>query len=200
MSGFEPARRPAALVLERLNFQNPALSRRLNRIIQNCGRAVIRAKLADPQDRFGIASEAAYTSQICPCCSYRTPIAGHLPVLVVRLSNARRGQCGAEHRGAPCAPYRFRVPVEGGDPRGTGAPVQRAKGVQHPIRWEGFHRRPASDQSLLRCGKASRGSDVKKGEATTRFGGCLDNSIVSSLCRNCVKSNIFKTRSIEYKA
>ena len=110
----------------------------------------------------------------------QSPIAGHLPVLVVRLSNARRGQCGAEHRGAPCAPYRFRVPVEGGDPRGTGAPVQRAKGVQHPIRWEGFHRRPASDQSLLRCGKASRGSDVKKGEATTRFGGCLDNSIVPS--------------------
>ena len=76
MSGFEPARRPAALVLERLNFQNPALSRRLNRIIQNCGRAVIRAKLADPQDRFGIASEAAYTSQICPCCSYARPSQG----------------------------------------------------------------------------------------------------------------------------
>ncbi len=66
-------RRPAALVLERLNFQNPALSRRLNRIIQNCGRAVIRAKLADLADRFGIVSEEvnpAYTSQTCSCCGY----------------------------------------------------------------------------------------------------------------------------------
>jgi putative transposase len=58
--------RPSALVLERLNFQNPALSSRLNRIIQNCGRTVIKAKLADLADRFGIVSEEvnpAYTSQ-----------------------------------------------------------------------------------------------------------------------------------------
>ena len=66
-------RRPAALVLERLNFQNPALSARLNRIIQNCGRAVIKAKLADLADRFGITSEEvnpAYTSQTCSVCGY----------------------------------------------------------------------------------------------------------------------------------
>ena len=68
-------KRPAELALERLNFQNPELSRRLNRIIQNCGRAVIKAKLADLTDRFGIAvteSNPAYTSQTCshPGCGY----------------------------------------------------------------------------------------------------------------------------------
>lgn len=59
------AKRPAALILERLNFQNPALSRRLNRIIQNCGRAVIRAKQAGLEDHYGITSKEvnpAYTS------------------------------------------------------------------------------------------------------------------------------------------
>ncbi len=73
LNALVAAKRPTALVLERLNFQNPALSRRLNRIIQNCGRAVIRAKLADFQDRFGITSEEvnpAYTSQTCSCCGY----------------------------------------------------------------------------------------------------------------------------------
>ena len=73
LNALVTARRPAALVLERLDFRNPALSSRLNRIIQNCGRAVIRAKLADLQDRFGVTSEEvnpAYTSQTCSCCGY----------------------------------------------------------------------------------------------------------------------------------
>ncbi len=73
LNALVAAKRPAAIVLERLNFQNPALSRRLNRIIQNCGRSVIRAKLADFNDRFGITSEEvnpAYTSQTCSCCGY----------------------------------------------------------------------------------------------------------------------------------
>lgn len=67
------AKRPAALVLERLDFRNPALSRRLNAIVQNCGRSVIRAKLADLRDRFGVAAEEvnpAYTSQACSACGY----------------------------------------------------------------------------------------------------------------------------------
>src|SRR5690606_33585067 len=34
--------RPAHLVLERLNFRAPGLSRRMNRLLQNCGRAVVR--------------------------------------------------------------------------------------------------------------------------------------------------------------
>jgi putative transposase len=66
---------PAALILERLNFQNPALSRRLNRILQNCGRGVIRAKLVDLEDKFGISIQEvnpAYTSQTCSnsACGY----------------------------------------------------------------------------------------------------------------------------------
>lgn len=73
LNALVAAKRPAVLVLERLDFQNPALSRRLNRLIQNCGRSVIRAKLADLQDRFGVEAEEvnpAYTSQTCSVCGY----------------------------------------------------------------------------------------------------------------------------------
>ena len=42
---------PAALVVERLDFPLPGLSRRMNRLVQNCGRAVFRAKLADLHDK-----------------------------------------------------------------------------------------------------------------------------------------------------
>lgn len=51
----------------------PGLSRRLNRIIANCGRAVFRAKLADLKDRFGIEAveiNPAYISQECSRCGY----------------------------------------------------------------------------------------------------------------------------------
>jgi putative transposase len=64
---------PAHLVLERLNFQNPNLSSRMNRLVQNCGRAAIRTKLADLHDKYGITSEEvnpAYTSQECSSCGY----------------------------------------------------------------------------------------------------------------------------------
>lgn len=73
LNALVAAKRPASLVLERLDFQNPALSRRLNRIIQNCGRSVIRAKLTDLHDRFGVEAEEvnpAYTSQTCSACGY----------------------------------------------------------------------------------------------------------------------------------
>lgn len=65
--------RPAGLVLERLDFRNPGLSRRLNRILQNAGRGIIQAKLRDLAERFGIETtevNAAYTSQSCSCCGY----------------------------------------------------------------------------------------------------------------------------------
>jgi putative transposase len=51
----------------------PGLSRRLNRIITNCGRAVFKAKLADLNERFGIATaeiNPAYTSQECEPCGF----------------------------------------------------------------------------------------------------------------------------------
>jgi putative transposase len=59
---------PAQLVVENLNFQNPALSKRLNRILQNCGRSVVRAKLEFLKDFYGIQVveiNPAYTSQTC---------------------------------------------------------------------------------------------------------------------------------------
>jgi putative transposase len=65
--------RPQELVLERLDFRNPDLSRRLNAILRNCGRSIIQAKLADLEDRFGITStevNPAYSSQTCNACGY----------------------------------------------------------------------------------------------------------------------------------
>lgn len=66
-------KKPARLLLERLDFRNPDLSRQLNRIIQNCGRSVIKQKLADLESRLGVKSEEvnpAYTSQGCSKCGY----------------------------------------------------------------------------------------------------------------------------------
>jgi putative transposase len=65
--------RPKELVLERLDFRNPDLSRRLNAILRNCGRSVIQSKLTDLEDRFGITStevNPAYSSQTCNACGY----------------------------------------------------------------------------------------------------------------------------------
>lgn len=59
---------PKCLVLERLNFQSPNLSRRLNRILQNCGRSIVRAKLKDLEEKYGLGYlevNPAYSSQIC---------------------------------------------------------------------------------------------------------------------------------------
>ncbi len=64
---------PAELVVERLDFRSPDLSARMNRLVQNCGRAVFRQKLTDLKDEFGIvASEVAcaYSSQECCKCHY----------------------------------------------------------------------------------------------------------------------------------
>jgi putative transposase len=64
---------PAHLVLERLDFRAPGLSRRLNRLLARCGRAVVRAKLQDLEERWGIThSEVnpAYSSQTCSSCGY----------------------------------------------------------------------------------------------------------------------------------
>ena len=64
---------PAELVVERLDFCSPDLSRQMNPFVQNCGRASFRAKLADLGERFGIeAAEVAspYTSQECASCGY----------------------------------------------------------------------------------------------------------------------------------
>ena len=64
---------PAEIVVERLDFRSPSLSRRMNRVVQNCGRPIFRAKLADLHDRFGIEAvevPSPYTSQECSSCHY----------------------------------------------------------------------------------------------------------------------------------
>jgi putative transposase len=64
---------PAELIVERLNFRSPELSRRMNRLVNNCGRAVFRQKLTDLQEKLGIAAievPSPYTSQECSHCHY----------------------------------------------------------------------------------------------------------------------------------
>jgi putative transposase len=64
---------PVELVVERLNFRSPDLSKRMNRLVTNCGRAVFKQKPVDLQDRFGIAAievPSPYTSQEYSHCHY----------------------------------------------------------------------------------------------------------------------------------
>jgi putative transposase len=68
-------RAPGHLILERLDFRCSQLSRRLNRIISNAGRSILKQKLAELEQRLGITSEegnAAYSSQECAneACGY----------------------------------------------------------------------------------------------------------------------------------
>jgi putative transposase len=67
--------KPKLIVDEDLNFQNPDLSKRMNRILQNCGRKVIGEKLESLKEVYGITIDhinPAYTSQECsnPSCHY----------------------------------------------------------------------------------------------------------------------------------
>jgi len=66
-------KRPAHLVVEKLDFRAPGLSKRLNRILARSGRKVIREKLKDLQDRFGVTFaevNPAYSSQTCSGCGF----------------------------------------------------------------------------------------------------------------------------------
>ncbi len=66
-------KRPAHVVVEKLDFRAPGLSKRLNRILARSGRKVIREKLKDLQDRFGITFaevNPAYSSQTCSGCGF----------------------------------------------------------------------------------------------------------------------------------
>jgi putative transposase len=61
-------KRPAHVIIEKLDFTAPGLSRRLNRILARMGHGVIEAKLNDLADRYGITWEEvnpAYSSQTC---------------------------------------------------------------------------------------------------------------------------------------
>ena len=66
-------RKPAHVTVEKLDFRHPGLSKRMNRILTNCGRAVFRAKLQDLEERYGVTStevHTAYSSQSCSQCGW----------------------------------------------------------------------------------------------------------------------------------
>ncbi len=65
--------RPARIVVEKLHFRNPSLSRRMNRLVTNAGRRIVEEKLDDLHEQYGIEVEyvnPAYSSQECSACSY----------------------------------------------------------------------------------------------------------------------------------
>lgn len=64
---------PKHIVVERLNFQSQRLSKRLNRLIGNFGKSIVRTKLDDFSEKYGTTIEEvnpAYTSQTCSSCDY----------------------------------------------------------------------------------------------------------------------------------
>lgn len=65
--------RPRLLAVEKLDFRGSGLSRRMNRLLTNCGRGAVARKLADLNARYGIEIhqvEPAYTSKTCSGCGY----------------------------------------------------------------------------------------------------------------------------------
>lgn len=65
--------RPAHVVIEKLDFTAPGLSKRLNRILARSGRKVVCYKLKDLDERFGITFDEvnpAYSSQTCSGCGF----------------------------------------------------------------------------------------------------------------------------------
>lgn len=65
--------KPKRIIIERLDFRSPELSKRLNRMIQNFGKRYIKQKLERLQQLYGIEVievNPAYTSQECSSCGY----------------------------------------------------------------------------------------------------------------------------------
>jgi putative transposase len=65
--------KPARLIIERLDFRSPELSRRMNRLIQNFGKRYIKEKLNRFRELYSIEIvevNPAYTSQECSSCGY----------------------------------------------------------------------------------------------------------------------------------
>jgi len=65
--------KPKEIIIERLNFQSPKLSKKLNRLISNFGKKIITDKFKNLKDEFGIIItevNPAYTSQTCSKCGY----------------------------------------------------------------------------------------------------------------------------------
>jgi putative transposase len=65
--------KPAEIVIEKLDFQSPKLSKKLNRVLNNFGKSIITQKFKSLKEEFGIKIteiNPAYTSQECSCCGY----------------------------------------------------------------------------------------------------------------------------------
>lgn len=64
---------PKNISIERLDFRSSKLSKRLNRLISNFGKSIIKSKLKDFSEKYGVTIEEvnpAYTSQTCSSCGY----------------------------------------------------------------------------------------------------------------------------------
>ena len=64
---------PAEIVVEKLDFRNLNLSKRMNRLLCRFGKSCIVAKLKSLEEEFGIVTRyenPAYTSQQCSVCGY----------------------------------------------------------------------------------------------------------------------------------
>ena len=65
--------KPKRIIIEKLDFRSPELSKRMNRMIQNFGKRYIKQKLERLQQLYGIEIvelNPAYTSQECSSCGY----------------------------------------------------------------------------------------------------------------------------------
>jgi len=65
--------RPKEIVVERLNFSSPKLSKKLNRMLSNFGKKIIEDKFESIKEKYGIEItevNPAYTSQECNKCGY----------------------------------------------------------------------------------------------------------------------------------
>jgi len=65
--------KPKKIIIERLDFRSPELSKKMNRMIQNFGKRYIKQKLERLQELYGIEVievNPAYTSQECSSCGY----------------------------------------------------------------------------------------------------------------------------------
>ena len=67
---------PKKIIIENLNFRNPKLSRRINRLLSNFGKRFMTEKLESVKEKFSLIIEKvnpAYTSQTCCHCGYVDP-------------------------------------------------------------------------------------------------------------------------------
>ncbi|RUM71433.1 MAG: transposase [Sulfurovum sp.] len=65
--------RPKEIIVEKLNFTSPKLSKKLNRMISNFGKSIIEEKFESIKEKYGIEItqiNPAYTSQECSKCGY----------------------------------------------------------------------------------------------------------------------------------